>query len=299
MGSQLHSADFNGDGKTDLMLGALHAWAPDLEETGAVYIVYGQPGVAGATIDLQNISASGLRLTSIYGEQEFACAGDSFGSFDINGDGMSDLFIGSPEMNLVIGGQTRSEAGDTKIIFGQRDFLPRVVKLYNPPAGLRIFRLAGARGKEQSMDDGDEFSYSVAGGDVDGDGYVDYISNALHGDGVNNLLSSAGNVYIFSGRKLSTKLGFGPPVITSVTARRKSSGLISLKITGSNFTADGTVTASTNGSPLKLKAALVDSSGSASAKIKASSAPEPGTVIQVRVVNALGIPSREAAVVAP
>ena len=299
LGSQLHSADINGDGKTDLILGALHAAAPDLRETGAVYIVYGQPGVVGATIDLANVAASGLRLTSIFGEQEFACAGDSVRSFDINGDGRSDLFIGSPNMNLVIGGQTRSAAGDTKIIFGQRDFLPEVIKLYNLAAGPRIFRIAGARGFEQSRDDGDEFSYSLAGGDVDGDGYVDYVSNALHGDGFNNLLDSSGNVYIFSGRKLSAKAGFVFPEITSVTARRKSSGLILLKITGSNFTADGTVTASTNGSPLKLKATSIDSGGSASAKIKASSAPEPGTVIQVRVLNALGIPSREAAVIAP
>ena len=171
-------------------------------------------------------------------------------------------------MNLVIGAQTRTGAGDTKIIFGQRDFLPRVIKLYNPPAGLRIFRLAGARGEEQSTDDGDEFSYSITGGDVDGDGYIDYVAAALHGDGVDNLLRSAGNVYIFSGKKLSTKLGFAPTEITSVTARRKSSGLLTLKITGSNFPIGGTVTASTNGSPLKLKGALIDSSNSASAKIR-------------------------------
>jgi hypothetical protein len=70
LGSQLYSADINGDGKTDLILSAVHAWSPDRQATGAVYIVYGQPGVAGATIDLEKPALSGLRLTSIFGEQE-------------------------------------------------------------------------------------------------------------------------------------------------------------------------------------------------------------------------------------
>src|SRR5262249_5324444 len=153
-----------------------------------------------------NPDASGLRVTTIYGQDSLDCAGDSVRSYDINGDGMSDLFIGSPDHTFTINGETRSEAGTNDFIFGQRDFFPPVIKLYDPPPGLAIFRLAGAHGDEQGINGGDQFSYRLAGGDVDGDGYVDFVVNAMTGDGLNNSVVDGGNVYVFSGKKLSEKL---------------------------------------------------------------------------------------------
>ena len=79
LGSQVHSGDVNGDGRTDLIVGALQALAPDNKgKTGAVYVVYGAANLPGATIDLPNPEASGLRITTIYGEHHLDCAGDSF-----------------------------------------------------------------------------------------------------------------------------------------------------------------------------------------------------------------------------
>ena len=251
-GSQLYSADINGDGKNDLIVGALRANAPDatIGRTGAVYVVYGSPQLVGATIDLAAPDASGLRVVSIYGEANLDCAGDSVRSYDINKDGMSDLFIGSPEHTFTMNGEEREDAGDTKIIFGQRDFLPPVIKLYEPPAGIRIFRLAGAHGEAQGVAGGDEFSYRLTGADVDGDGYPDYIANAMHGDGFGLLLPNAGNVYIFSGKKLSSRLGLlasPAPVITAASlslngqvVQQASAGQSGLRVTvtGSGFRAD-------------------------------------------------------------
>jgi hypothetical protein len=208
LGSQLHSGDVNGDGRTDLIIGALQATAPDNKgQTGAVYVIYGSATLPGTTIDLATPDASGQRVTAIYGEHHLDCAGDSVRTYDINNDGLSDLFIGSPERTFTLNGEDRDDAGTTEIIFGQRDFLPPVIKLYDPPASLRIFRLAGAHGADQGVDGGDEFSYRLTGGDVDGDGYIDYIANAMHGDGLNNGVLNGGNVYIFSGKKLSARLG--------------------------------------------------------------------------------------------
>jgi hypothetical protein len=205
LGSQVHSGDVNGDGRTDLIIGALQATAPDNQgKTGAVYVIYGAANLPGATIDLATPLASGLRVTAIYGEHALDCAGDSVRTYDVNGDGLSDLFIGSPERTFDLDGQEREDAGVTEIIFGQRDFLPPIIKLYDPPVSPRIFRLAGAK-------EDDEFSYRLTGADVDGDGFVDYVANAMHGDGFNNSLINAGNVYIFSGKKLSAKLGVLPP----------------------------------------------------------------------------------------
>ena len=203
LGSQLFSADINGDGRTDLIMGALQALAPAPENrgrTGAVHIVYGSQQMPATLIDLAAATPVGMHITTIYGENNLDCAGDSVRSYDINKDGRSDLFIGSPEHTLEINGVEREDAGDTKIIFGQSDFLPPVIKLYDLPAGLRVFRLAGP-------ETDDEFSYRLAGADVDGDGYVDYIANAMHGDGFSNRAFNAGEAYVFSGRKLSAKLG--------------------------------------------------------------------------------------------
>jgi hypothetical protein len=208
LGSQVHSGDLNGDGRTDLIVGALQATAPDNKgKTGAVYVIYGAPNLPGATIDTADPDASGLRVTTIWGEHALDCAGDSVRSFDINRDGLWDLFIGSPERTFEVNGQEREDAGVTEIIFGQQAFLPPVIKLYDPPPSPTIYRLAGADGEQQGLEGGDEFSYRLTGGDVDGDGYVDYIANAMHGDGLNNRVVNAGEVYIFSGRKLSAKLG--------------------------------------------------------------------------------------------
>ncbi|MFY9555519.1 MAG: hypothetical protein WAV20_24775 [Blastocatellia bacterium] len=212
LGSQVHSGDLNGDGHTDLIIGALRATAPDNQgQTGAVYVIYGALNLPGAVIDLANPDASGLHITSIYGEHVLDCAGDSVRAYDINKDGLADLFVGSPERTFNAKGEEREDAGVTEIIYGQRDFLPPVIKFYNPPSGLRIFRLAGAHGAAQGVAGGDEFSYRLTGADVDGDGYIDYIANAMNGDGLNNSVTQAGNVYIFSGKKLSAKLGMLSP----------------------------------------------------------------------------------------
>ncbi len=209
LGSQVHSADLNGDGRTDLIVGALQAVAPDpgVGNTGAVYVIYGAANLVGATIDLANADAAGLRVVKIYGELPGDCAGDSVRAFDINKDGRAELFIGSPEHTFTINGDLREDTGDTIIIFGQSAFLPSVIKFYDPPPAPKLYMLAGS----DSNDGGDEFSYRLWGGDVDGDGYTDYIANAMHGDGAGDGLANAGQVHIFSGKKLSAKLGLLPP----------------------------------------------------------------------------------------
>jgi hypothetical protein len=232
MGSQLFSADINGDGKTDLILGAIQALAPDARgRTGAVYVIYGSPALAGATIDLAAPTPQGLNITVIYGEDNLDCAGDSVRAYDINKDGKADLFIGSPPHSFAIGNEQRDDAGDTTLIFGQPGFLPPVIKLYDLPTGVRAFRLAGAHGDAQGINGGDEFSYRLAGADVDGDGYVDYVANAMKGDGFNNSVVDAGNVYIFSGKKLSAKLGMlvqppPTPVINSAVLKDNTGNVV-------------------------------------------------------------------------
>ncbi|MGH9765337.1 MAG: VCBS repeat-containing protein, partial [Blastocatellia bacterium] len=160
-GSQLFSADLNGDGKRDLIIGSLQALSPDAHgRTGAVYVVYGSSDptkLQGATIDMLNPPAA-FQVSVIYGENNLDCAGDSVRAYDINNDGMAELFIGSPDNNVTVDGVDRDDAGTTDIILGRPDFLPPVVKLYDLPPGFNVYRLAGAHGDAQGLNGGDEFS---------------------------------------------------------------------------------------------------------------------------------------------
>lgn len=213
-GSQLFNADLNGDGKSDLILGALQAEAPDplAGRPGAVYIVYGgATSLEGVTIDMSQPASAGQQISVIYGEQNLGCSGDSVKAYDINNDGMADLFIGNPDIDLTINGQFREDAGCVNLIFGQSDFFPPVVKLYQTPIPFPVYRLAGAHGVDQDINtvdgSGDEFGYRLAGADLNGDGFPDFVASAQGGDGFNNTVPEAGNVYVFSGKTLSEQLG--------------------------------------------------------------------------------------------
>jgi hypothetical protein len=249
LGSQVHSGDVNGDGKTDIIIGALQAKAPDNRgNTGAVYVIYGSPAVIGARIDLAAADPPNIRITRIYGDRPGDCAGDSVRAYDINKDGFSDLFVGSPEHTFMINGEMREDTGATMVIFGQSDFLPPVIKFFDPPVTPKLYMLAG----NEALDGGDEFSYRLAGADVDGDGYIDYLANSMHGDGFNDSSINAGQVQIFSGRKLALRLGIpveppqNAPVLTSATlslngqtVQQANAGQTGLRITvnGTGFKA--------------------------------------------------------------
>lgn len=211
-GEELWSADLNGDGFKELILGCIISEGPAKRPfAGACFVIYGEPRLAGNTIDLLVPEESGLRTTAVFGESAFDQAGDAVRAYDINRDGFDDLLIGSPTHSL----PGRSLVGDVKVIFGRSDFLPSTIDLAEPPGGLLIYRIVGADGSETGFGGGDMAAYSISAGDIDGDGYPDVALNGMGGDGLGNSREDAGEVYIISGEKLSAKLGVIPPVKSS------------------------------------------------------------------------------------
>ena len=160
------SADVNGDGISDLIIGASGA-DPHGEASGAAYVVFGTTAGYPANIDLSNLNGSnGFKLN---GEAAYDAAGTSVASAgDVNGDGFEDIFIGAPFAIAPDG----LHSGAGYVVYGHAGGFAPSVDL-SSLNGSNGFRVSGGGG----LDYAGGFSVSSAG-DVNGDGYADMIIGA-------------------------------------------------------------------------------------------------------------------------
>jgi hypothetical protein len=119
-------SDFNGDGKNDLAIGVPGNRVGDVNNAGAVHILYGRPNslVGLSEIDDQLWTQRGVLVGNLY-EQDLVGTpeeGDGFGSGlatgDFDGDGFCDLAIGVPAENLRVNGVTIRDAGVVTVLYG-------------------------------------------------------------------------------------------------------------------------------------------------------------------------------------
>lgn len=215
-GEELFGGDFNGDGYGDVLVGALTAdgLQPNSANSGQLALILGSVALEGARIRLDEPAAG---VTIFYGRRG-SIAGDTAMFVDIDADGKQDLILGSPQAVPM----ARVNAGIVDIFFGTSTPLPATIDLNSPPVAFTPYHLVGAEA-------GDMLAYSMAPGDVDGDGVVDLIVNAMGADGLNNppQLDRAGDAYVLSGPRVSEAAGRFPvtPTPTSTATPTATIGI--------------------------------------------------------------------------
>jgi len=173
--------DINGDGTSDLVLGA----ARDSNNAGSAYVIFGKSNFT-----------SPINLTSINGVNGFVVNGiSSYGSLgisvssegDINGDGIADLLLGAIGVSY---GTGVSDVGTVYAIFGQSNFTsPFSLTSLNGTNGFVV----------NGISNGGWLGNSVSNeGDINGDGIADLVLGAP------SVSYQSGAAYVIFGRRYFT-----------------------------------------------------------------------------------------------
>lgn len=158
------AGDVNGDGLSDLIVGATGADPNGNSNAGESYVVFGKASTTA--VELGNLGNGGFRIDGI-DQDDFSGISVS-GAGDVNGDGLSDLIVGAHNADP----SGRSGAGESYVVLGKAS--TSSVDLGN--LGSDGFRIDG-------VDTSDNSGISVSGaGDVNGDGLADLIIGAIGAD---------------------------------------------------------------------------------------------------------------------
>ena len=190
------AGDVNGDGYSDILVGAPQANSNGNNTAGETYVIFGSGNGFSASLDLSTLDGSnGFRLDGIDVDDHSGFFVGTAG--DVNGDGYSDILVGA----FLADANGKPAAGETYVVFGTGNGFESSLDL-STLDGTNGFRLDGI-----NVADVSGYSLSSAG-DVNGDGYADILVGAKQADpgGV----QSAGETYVVfgSGDGFASSLSF-------------------------------------------------------------------------------------------
>jgi FG-GAP repeat len=180
-GLTLSAGDFDNDGFADLAVAAPLEDIGNLEDAGAVNVLYGAAGgLAGAGSQLFFQGAGGVAGNAEAGDQ----FGRSLASGDFNNNGVADLAVGVP--SEAVGGITA--AGAVNVLYGSGGGLSG--------AGSQLF-WQGTGGAAGTLEANDRFGSALAAADFNNNGFAD-LAAGVPGEDVGSI-NAAGAVNILYG----------------------------------------------------------------------------------------------------
>ncbi len=156
-GYSLATGDFDNDGYDDLAAAAPFEDRDGVTDAGTVNVFYGTPdgiGSGGAEVLHQGVAGTT--------NEDFDYFGYSLAVGDIDADGYDDLIVGSPHEDL----GAITNAGWIFTFFGSSNGLL-------DPSGTASYERISQASAGTISEDFDYFGWSLASGDIDGDGYDD------------------------------------------------------------------------------------------------------------------------------
>lgn len=177
------AGDVNGDGVDDFIVGSRSSnpSTSSSSERGFSYVVFGNAGGLGETLDLSLLDGSnGFQLTGVPGDHAH---GQVSKAGDVNGDGIDDLIIGADTSGAI------EFTGKCYVVFGHTGSFS---------AEFDLSTLSGVNGfvLNARTDSGPESIRVANAGDINGDGISDVVVGLRHGSSA----TGSGAAYVVFGK---------------------------------------------------------------------------------------------------